>query len=65
MQALTYNDLSADRNVVAIVQALEAILERHVADEPGCSAHINAPEGGLVLRRPGRAEGVVLYAEEV
>src|SRR5262249_29286925 len=29
MRALTYNDLSADRNTVAVVQALEAILERH------------------------------------
>jgi predicted dehydrogenase len=65
VRGLAYNDLSADRNVVAIVQALEAILGRHAAGEPGCSAHINAPEGGLVLRRPGRAEGVVLYAEEV
>ena len=29
MRALAYNDVSADRNTVAVVQAMEAILERH------------------------------------
>ena len=35
VRALSYNDLSADRNCVAIVQAMEAILKRHAAGEPG------------------------------
>ena len=35
MRALTYNDLSADRNCVAIVQALEAILARAAAGTVG------------------------------
>src|SRR5262249_41129561 len=34
MAALSYNDLSADRNVVAIVQAQEAILKRAAAGQP-------------------------------
>jgi D-galacturonate reductase len=60
-RALAYNDLSADRNVVAAVQALEAILQRHVHGRPGCVAEVNAPEGGLVLRASGSAQPVVLY----
>src|SRR5207247_5456040 len=31
MRALAYNDVSADRNTVAVVQALEAILARHAS----------------------------------
>ena len=53
MRALTYNDLSADRNCVAIVQALEAILARAAAGIPGCVVNVNDPAGGLVLREPG------------
>jgi D-galacturonate reductase len=60
MRALSYNDLGADRNIVAVVQALEAILERHAAGEPGSMVIVNSPSG-LVLRRPGQAEPVVLY----
>lgn len=65
MQALRYNDLHADRNTVAIVQALEAILQRHAAGDPGCLVEVNAAEGGLVLRCPGKAEPVILYPEKV
>jgi predicted dehydrogenase len=65
MQALTYNDISADRNTVAIVQALEAILQRHAAGQPGCVVEVNGPRGGLVLTAPGRTESDVLYAERV
>ncbi|MBI1348983.1 gfo/Idh/MocA family oxidoreductase [bacterium] len=65
MQSLGYNDLAADRQTVAAVQALEAILERHVAGEPDCVVRVNDPRGGLVLYRPGQAEPIVLYAGTV
>jgi predicted dehydrogenase len=62
MRGLAYNDLAADRNVVAMVQALEAILARHAAGQPGCIVEINSSQGGLVLRAPGNAGPVVLHA---
>jgi predicted dehydrogenase len=65
MRALQYDDLQADRNTVAIVQALEAILQRHAAGEPGCRVDVNAAEGGLVLRCPGMVEPTILYPERV
>ncbi len=65
MRGLTYADLSADRNVVAIVQALEAILTRHAAGQPGGVVFVNADEGGLVLRLPGRPDADVLYRGQV
>jgi predicted dehydrogenase len=65
MRSLTYNDASADRNVVAIVQALEAILARHGAGQPGSIVEVNGTQGGLVLRPPGQAESVVLYPQRV
>jgi len=65
MRGLTYNDLAADRNCVAIVQALEAILARAAAGRPGCSVRVNDPAGGLVLVEPGRAETQVLYPGRV
>ena len=34
MKSLDYNDLSADRQVVAAVQSMEAILEHHAAGRP-------------------------------
>jgi len=65
VQNLSYNDLSADRQVVAAVAALEAILERQVAGQPDCVARINDPQGGLVLYHPGSAEPEVLYEPAV
>jgi hypothetical protein len=65
MRALAYNDLSADRNTVAVVQALEAILERHAHGQPGSLVEVNSPEGGLVLRCPGEVKPVVLYQARV
>jgi D-galacturonate reductase len=64
MRALAYNDLSADRNTVAVVQALEAILDRQVRGQPGCQVQVNAPEG-LVLLAPGTTEKDVLYSPGV
>ena len=57
-----YNDLAADRQTVAAVQALEAILERQAAGEPDCVVRVNDSAGGLVLYRPGSAEPTILYA---
>lgn len=65
MRRLDYNDVSADRNTVAIVQALEAILAQHAAGRPGSMVEVNGPVGGLVLRVPGQAELAVLYPERV
>ncbi len=62
---LSYNDLSADRQVVAAVQALEAILERQAAGEPDCVVRVNDPKGGLVLYRPASAEPNILYRNPV
>ena len=57
-----YNELSADRQVVAAVQALEAILERQAGGEPDCVVRVNDPKGGLVLYRPGSDQPDVLYS---
>jgi len=65
MRELHYNDVAADRNTVAVVQAMEAILERHAAGQPGCVVEVNAREGGLVLRVPGSSEAARLYEGRV
>jgi D-galacturonate reductase len=65
MRGLAYNDLAADRNTVAIVQAMEALLERQAAEEPGGLVEVNGPHGGLVVLTPGRAEVSVLYEGRV
>jgi predicted dehydrogenase len=65
MQQLDYNDLAADRRCVAIVQALEAILERAARGKIGCIVRVNGPHGGLVLYEPGSTEITVLYAPKV
>jgi hypothetical protein len=65
MRALAYNDLSADRNTVAIVQALEAILARHAAGEPGSMVKVNSSRGGLVIHPFRPAEPVVLHEGRV
>jgi D-galacturonate reductase len=65
MRALAYNDVTTDRNCVAIVQALEAILARAVAGVPGCVVKVNTTAGGLVLSEPGNATPLVLYEGRV
>jgi predicted dehydrogenase len=65
MRGLTYNDLSADRNTVAVVQALEAILERHASGWPGTMVEVNSPQAGLVCHRPWPRESEVLYQPPV
>ncbi len=64
MRGLTYNDLSADRNTVAIVQALEALLKKHAESSPGCYVEVNG-EAGLVLHDPKVASAVILYEPRV
>jgi len=61
MRALAYNDISADRNTVAVVQTLEAILQRHGEGQPGSMAEVTGPEGSMVLHVPGDAKPVTLY----
>lgn len=60
-RSLAYNDLAADRQVVAAVEAMEAILARHAAGTPDCVVEVNGHAGGLVLQPPGAAEVEVLY----
>jgi D-galacturonate reductase len=61
MQSLDYNDLTADRQTVATVQALEAILEKAANGVPDCVVRVNDKNGGLVLYEPGSSEHEVLY----
>jgi predicted dehydrogenase len=65
MARLAYDDLSADRQTVAAVQALEAILLRQHAGHPDCVVRVNDSRGGLVLYDPSGAEPEVLYAPRV
>jgi predicted dehydrogenase len=65
MRNLGYNDLGAERQVVAAVQAMEAILARRAAGSPDCTVRVNGPDGGLVLYEPRSAGCDVLYAGRV
>jgi hypothetical protein len=62
---LAYNDLSTDRQVVAAVQAMEAILARHAAGRPNCVVEVDHLRGGLVLLEPGKSGAEVLYEGRV
>jgi predicted dehydrogenase len=63
MRKLGYNDLSADRATTATVQALEAILARHAAGQPG--GVVTADSAGLALRLPGESKREILYSGTV
>lgn len=65
MRALAYNDMSSDRNIVAIVQSLEAILAEAARGQPDACCRINGPAGGVVLALPGSGETRVLYSGKV
>lgn len=65
VNALSYNDIAADRQTVAAVEAMEAILAQHAAGTPNCVVEIDHPAGGLVLFAPGKKEPEVLYAGRV
>ena len=60
--ALEYNSLAADRQVVAAVQSMEALLEEHAAGNPDAVVKVNDEEGGLALYRPGEKTPEVLYS---
>ncbi len=62
---LKYNDLAADRQTVATVAAMEAILQRHAEGSPNCVVDVNHAKGGLVLWCPGSSEPEVLYQGRV
>ena len=64
-RSLCYNDLSADRQVVAAVQALEAILDRAATGSPDAVVRVNDAQGGLVLYQPGDSKPEVLYKPAV
>ncbi|HVJ68190.1 MAG TPA: Gfo/Idh/MocA family oxidoreductase [Caulifigura sp.] len=61
MRALGYNDLSADRQVVAAVQALEAILEEAANGHANAVVTYESESGRLSLARPGVAQPRVLH----
>jgi predicted dehydrogenase len=65
MRSLAYNDLAADRQVVAAVQGMEAILAQHAAGRPDAIARVNDRHGGLVLYTPGSSKPEVLYPGQV
>jgi predicted dehydrogenase len=65
MAQLAYNDLAADRQTVAAVQALEAVLDRQHRGRPDCIVRVNDPKGGLVLYDPGGSAPEVLYEPPV
>ncbi|MCG8603253.1 MAG: Gfo/Idh/MocA family oxidoreductase [Verrucomicrobiales bacterium] len=60
--ALDYNSLAADRQVVAAVQSMEALLEEHAAGNPDAVVKVNDEAGGLALYRPGQEMPEVLYS---
>lgn len=60
IQSLAYNDLAADWQTVAAVQALEVILEQQAAGHPDCVVRVAGPDGKLVLYRPGESKPIVL-----
>ena len=62
---LQYNDIAADRQTVAAVQAMEAILAKHAAGTPNCVVNVNDEAGGLVLYSPGSSVPEVLYSGRV
>ena len=64
-RALSYNDLSADRQVVAAVQAMEAVLDQRSRVNQDCIVRVNDPNGGLVLYSAGSDRFEVLYGPSV
>ena len=60
VRELGYNDVSADRQVVAAVQAMEAILARQHAGVPNCVVTVS--DDGLLLHEPGKKQCEILYS---
>lgn len=59
---LVYNDIRADRNTVAVVQALEAILSAQADGHPDAVVKVNSPSPGLHLFKPGVPDSTTLYS---
>jgi D-galacturonate reductase len=64
-RSLGYNDLAGDRQVVAAVQSLEAILAHAASGQSDGVVRVNDPAGGLALYLPGQATPKVLYRPAV
>ena len=60
-----YNDIRSDRQTVAAVQAMEAILEKSSQGKPDAVVYVNHGLGGLVLFTPGLNEPEILYSSRV
>lgn len=60
-----YNDIRSDRQTVAAVQAMEAILEKSSQGTPDAIVYINHDLGGLALFTPGSNEPEILYSPHV
>ena len=65
IRALAYNDLTADRNTVAVVQALEAIVREAAQGSPHGVVQVNSKLGGLTWLAAGQDRTVKLYEPEV
>src|SRR5262249_3946569 len=65
MNALAYNDLATDRDTVAVIQALEALLEQQAHGARPGVVEVNGAHGGLELWTPGQAEPAILYSPPV
>ncbi|MCA9007018.1 MAG: gfo/Idh/MocA family oxidoreductase, partial [Planctomycetaceae bacterium] len=62
---LTYNSLAADRQVVAAVQAVEAILSQAAQGNPDCIVRMDEAAGGLVMYNPQTQTCETLYSGHV
>ena len=62
---LSYNELAADRQVVAAVQAVEAILHRAAQGQPDGVVQVNGQHGGLALFTPGSEAPEILYQPNI
>lgn len=65
VRQMGYAAIEAERNVVAIVQAMEAILSSHARGFPGGVVFVDDPAGGLVLRNSRSSLPEILYEPRV
>jgi predicted dehydrogenase len=65
VRKMEYASIEAERNVVAVVQAMESILSSHANGRPGGIVTANNPAGGLLLWLPGESQSRVLYPGKI
>lgn len=65
VRSMGHGALESDRNVVAIVQAMEALLAAHAEGNPGGVVVVNGAAGGLVMHLPGTLAPIVLHQPSV